>query len=525
MAPNLATLPNEILWTILRNFCLHCTREYDYDAPDGYLRASEGGEQGHDNPSWYSHKHSQALYSMCLVSRRFLSVAQPLLHHDFIPGYGDSWRSNVFSWDRRLSSFLRTIARRRDLAALVRRIYVHPYLRRCIKPEEAHSALDDAGARALVNFNVAEYTAHFQAMLVEADDVQSDALGLLGVLLALVPNLDRLSLHVTRSAGDIPVRAFQALAQAIAGQTLLSRLQTLDICSHSEGSVLFSLDQHANGILRTAGRNLVALNLHMCGAATLRIEPDELHLRHLRITQSCLRDDDFGALVSACGAGLETFVYEASYPSMELASCVFELPTVDNRQPTDHLLRYLVKFEATLKLLHLDLRSRQYVSSLWDCGCTQPLTGTITLQGFRALEDVFMSACSICPETAPVKGDTELLTRSLPPNIRTLKLAGRVATTRLTNALSYLAEMAAQDDGRFATLERIRCDESMAQIVDEMAVPGLFDTAGVDFGYDTWPLSKATVPTGAILGRGPFGESYSTFPCVPLPMPPPDPDL
>ncbi|KAL4871123.1 hypothetical protein BDV12DRAFT_194769 [Aspergillus spectabilis] len=42
-----------------------------------------------------------------------------------MPGYGDSWRSDLYTWDGRLTSFMRTVARRRDLAATVKRIYVH----------------------------------------------------------------------------------------------------------------------------------------------------------------------------------------------------------------------------------------------------------------------------------------------------------------------------------------------------------------------------------------------------------------
>lgn len=117
-----------------------------------YFRPCKGREQNPDSPSWYSHDYPGTLYSLCLVSRRFLSTAQTLLHHDFLPGYGDSWWSRAFSWDRRLPAFLRTIVRRRDLAASVKRIFVHRHLLRQIGQEEAHLALDDA-ARVLDNLN------------------------------------------------------------------------------------------------------------------------------------------------------------------------------------------------------------------------------------------------------------------------------------------------------------------------------------------------------------------------------------
>ncbi|KUI58197.1 hypothetical protein VP1G_05508 [Cytospora mali] len=528
MAPNLSDMPDEVLGVILGNFCLHCTREHDYDGPEGYFRSSKRGEQDPDCPSWYSHDYSPALQSMCLVSRRFLSIAQPLLHHAFLPGYGDSWRSTVFSWDRRLSAFLRTIVRRPDLAASVKRIYVHPNLLCQIKPEEANSALDDA-ARVLVNLDVAEYTAHFEAMLAGAGSLYTDGLRLLGVVLTLFPNLDRLSLQVTGPTGGIPAQAFQTLASAISpGQRPQSRLKTLDICSQSEGQKLFDLDHHASGILEVAGYNLETLNIHMCGAAGLRIEEDRLRLRHLRITQSWLGDVSLGKILSACAPGLETFVFEASYPSTESLQCVFVWPDgVDRRQPTDLLLRHLVKFRATLKSLHFDLRSRSNPPG----GYTIPLTGTDTLTSFEALENVFISASSICSPEEPINADTELLTNLLPPNMRTLNLAGDTlvaATNRLAKALVHLAKTAAQGRGRFGALERVRCDTSMAQVVDEMAVPELFAAAGIDFGYESWSLSEATVPKGALSMWDRVNDGYAHWPSVPMPLPPDndsDPDL
>lgn len=322
MAPNLAGFPDEILMSVLGRLCLHCTGEYDYDTPDGYFRAYKGGaggkgqEQVPGSPSWYSNDHTRGLHSMCLVSRRFLSLAQPILHHTFLYGYGNSWKSSAFSWDRRLSAFLRTLLGRPDLAALIRRIYVHPYLCRHVEPDEVNSALNNA-ARVLdhLNFNVAEYTAPFQEMLKKAGRLQTDALKLLGVVLALVPNLDRLSLQVTGHTGGIPAQALQTLAPTRPG--LLSRLKTLDICCRSAGLTYFSLDHHASGILEVASYGLETLNLHMCGSSMLRIGEDRLYLRHLRITQSELTDKSFGALLSACAPGLETFVHEASYPYID----------------------------------------------------------------------------------------------------------------------------------------------------------------------------------------------------------------
>ncbi|RAQ40920.1 hypothetical protein AFGD_007303 [Aspergillus flavus] len=70
----------------------------------------------------------QGLTSLCLVCRHLCGAVQPILYQDFMLGYGDSWRSDLYTWHGRLSSFMWTVAHRRDLAALVKRIYIHPYL-------------------------------------------------------------------------------------------------------------------------------------------------------------------------------------------------------------------------------------------------------------------------------------------------------------------------------------------------------------------------------------------------------------
>lgn len=531
MAPSFVNIPDEILRLILQNFCLHCTREHGYDAIDGYYASRNGDSQDPKSPSWYSPEYSRVLHSMCLASRRFVSVAQAYLHHAFLLGYGDSWRSNGFSWDRRLCAFLRTMARRRDLALLVKRIFVHPYLISCIKVEEARSALEDA-AHVLESRDVAHYIASFQELVMRNGYAQPDGLSLLGLLLALASNLERLSLQVLEFTGGIPGTAFGILATEIPGQRPLSKLTTLDICNHSEGMILFDLDHHASGILDTASVNLQTLNLHMCGAAGLRIGENKLHLRHLHVTQSCLGDAGLEMLLSVCAPGLESFVYEASYPFL-FPSCGYESNYGANghpacqRQPIDNLWRHLFKFRTTLKSLNFDLRGRQGSFPMWAGGRTEPLTGKETLKDFEVLENVFISASSICsPWGILMSGTpgTDLLTKLLPANIKTVQLVGERLdglAEWLASALQHLAEAVSDNDSHFGALERVSCDKSMAQEVDETAAPELFALAGVESGYESWDLSDPTVEKGAFgIGTRDYTREHSTdFPCVPLPLP------
>lgn len=267
----------------------------------------------------------------------------------------------------------------------------------------------------------------------------------------------------------------------------------------------------------------------MCGSARLCIGEDKLHLRHLHLTQSRLGDEDFGMLLLACAPGLETLVYEASYPFAGAPVCGYvedifsDVGWHQTPRPTDRLIRHLVKLRATLKSLHFDLRSRPESGAIWDGAYTTPLTRTIILTSFNVLEDVFISACSICSPEEPVTADVELLNRLLPPSVKTLKLAGErlgAATNRLANALLHLAKSAARGHGRFGAMERVRRDASMARVVDSMGVPYFFAVAGVDFGYESRPLSDAALPRGALL-RWVGGSRLQSLPpcrgqCLPI---------
>lgn len=315
MAPNLANLPNETLSFILRQFCLHCTKAHGYDSPDGYFRSSEcaGGEkQDRDQPSWYSRDYRMALHSMYLVSRRVRSVAQQILYHEFVPGYGDAWRSKQFSWDGRLAAFVRTLVSRPDLAARVERVYVHVYLLRPVTEGEA-----DVIVRAAAGAAADEYLACFQGM---ENLVNIAGLKLVGVVLALLPNLVRLSLQTEGPSAYIPAGAISALA-GLSESGALTKLKTLDVCDRA---LPFSLEYHARGILEVTARigSMTTLNLHSCRDASgggLR------NIRILRVTHSRLSTAGLGALLNSCVTGLKSFVYEATYPSANDISQCFEL--------------------------------------------------------------------------------------------------------------------------------------------------------------------------------------------------------
>jgi hypothetical protein len=174
---------------------------------------------------------------------------------------------------------------------------------------------------------VADYLNHFdvfQGPPYRAARIQLAGPELLGLLLALLPNLDRLSMQVVPVQGGIPAGALATFADIAPrpgswASAPLAHLRTLDICSHSTGRMMFNLNHHASGILETlaatvdAGR-LTTLNLHMCFKAGVRIAEGSLrHLKTLRITRSRLSAADLASLLGCCAApGLEEFVYEVA---------------------------------------------------------------------------------------------------------------------------------------------------------------------------------------------------------------------
>jgi hypothetical protein len=294
---SLDNLPNELILVILGNFCLHC-REGPQETPQAFFEAT--GQQ-YDEPSWYALDVS-ALHSMSLVSTRFLPLAQEILYHEFIPGYGDSWCSAGYDWFWRLVPFLRTVALNPDRAALVKRVHVNLNLLNGVTEVEAQvdAVLEDATqARGI---DLSDFVGPFRELLptFRRDQYRPSADEVVGMLLTCLPHLKTLSFSAGTPLSGVPASALRAV-----GVSALT-IETLDIIG-CDGNSRGRWD----GILELAAPTIRSLSIDICDSDGLSSLTRSLpNLRNLCITNSSSSGSDLASFLSRC-VSLETFSYES----------------------------------------------------------------------------------------------------------------------------------------------------------------------------------------------------------------------
>ncbi|KFY07211.1 hypothetical protein V492_07344 [Pseudogymnoascus sp. VKM F-4246] len=482
----LANLPNETLDLIFSKFSTPQST-----APDAYFR---GTEQLIAERSWHS-LQCGTLFSLCLVSRHFRNVVQPILYREFVPGYGDSWISELYTWDGRLVSFLRAITERPDLAALVKRVYIHSLLVKCISQDGIKQAARELGIKKWE---------------------QMQNIDLVSILITKLPNLS----HFSFQTGVDPQLCLNSSYLRPLRPSFLP-LTTIDINTGAVTDLidyyrLFNLESSAGPVLKLC-KNLETLNLHMCGGIQSQAPIPALpNLKNLCITHSNLTEKDLEGLLSSCSS-LRTFVYEVTEPHIYTApqSCGYEHhdPFVpgDHFSPGGHsyssnAIGYLYRHRAALKSLHLDLRKR--------FGAMSEISSapSFRLKDFTALEHLFFNTGEICynGETQSV-AESQTLVWFLPASIASIDLEGHPGNLfpRFTQGLLGLAKAVSQ--GEFPRLKQIRCD--VGHLIEDYAVCSMFAEVGVDFKEVRFPSSNATVPSNFRAAQRPH---YSPEP-MPLP--------
>lgn len=496
-----------------------------------------------DEPSWYLADFRQPLVSLCLASKRLRDVAQQVLHHEFVLGYGDSWRSTGFSWDRRLTSFLRTVGRQPALAAAVRRMSLHPNLLDAAELGDVAAILDlrrmggGLGIKIQDESRPPRYQGRHgelkrpfvddrwrptpgssrvcvkQAMpygrklrMKYVDDYTCDdnfrerhALGLevLAILIGTLPNVERLSIQ--QSIVDYETPYLSAL-RSVATKSQPRLLKTLDIAAQDYMyETMLRVPLQAAGALELAKDTLQTLNLHMCRDFWTDPEqaPTFRSLKTLRLTGSRLGHKELGVLLSCCTAGLTSFTYEASgsfRPS-------FGSDDVSDFQPPE-AIEALRAHARTLRTLHLDLRRVERNPPV------QPLLPA-SLADFTALEDLFLSLNTLWVEEFTLRRGqsrdlpegvlaSPQLPELLPPSIKSLDIAGRHRYKNLPQLSGRLLGLAraVAEEGKLPGLRQVRCDSKFRRGLNEGLGPdigGLFQGAGVVFEFGCWPLSETTI--------------------------------
>ncbi|KAL2836455.1 hypothetical protein BJY01DRAFT_258645 [Aspergillus pseudoustus] len=456
------------------------------EPPDVYFH---DGSQESSEPAWYS-LQLQPLLSLCLVCKRLGNLAQPLLHREFLLGYGDSWRSNRFTWSGRLIGFMRTVARRRDLAAQVTRIFIHPEIwesHRSKTVVERWQSEQNPVWRSRCPFSWSE-------VRLSEDD-------LIAVLILELPNLQYCSLQVGVDTDEIaPGASFRA--------ALISRLpiKTVDLnlcatsCEVRKSYGKFSIIQRAFSLLNLS-MGLETLNLHQYYGSVLRDDIDPIpalpNLKNLRLTFSWLNERTLQSLLSSCGS-LQTFHYEAtSNPERNDIGYYFYILTSTGNihfRLTD-AVKHLSSHCKTLKSVHLDLRMRGFTQ------CTPEPWTAFSLEQFTTLQHLFLTldefhSVYMVAHASPDQG----LITLLPSSIISLYLAGQITDelSRMEESLIGLAEGVLS--GQLPNLEVVRWDET-ERLSAGFPVHTMFSAAGVDFSYSSWPLSKSTLGESQRIGH------------------------
>ncbi|KAJ5551576.1 hypothetical protein N7535_000479 [Penicillium sp. DV-2018c] len=502
-------LPLELVHMILAHLDIDCRHTKQPDPLDTPHRLS----QSPDMPSWYSMK-LQPLLSLCLVSRSFRNIFQPILFQEFMRGCGDSYVSQVYTWDGRLLSFLRTVARRRDLAGFVRRIRIVPHLfqasrqalekeersrrgkrkrrescqtpvvvsdtspalRKSIQDEEAHDTLHEVGVALGIRMTG-----------------QLSAKDLIILLIAALPNLEHCSLFVGPDSIMSSVQPWPLLKAGISQLPL----QVLNI-SVLDSSQDFELDYIAQSLLELSPR-LESLNLHRCDGTGQYVPlPSLPNLKHIRIMCSRLNEQTLENILNTCDS-LCSFTYEArGKPGDPPFERLHSWDSSDHFE-LHNAARYLSRHHKTLKSVHIDLRHR---------GGNIAVPKPFSFRELTALKHLFFNLdefhSRFFKQDWP---DDQVFLQILPSGIESLHLAGHIGKEFPRLQLYLLGLAQALIRGEFRDLKEIRWDIA-AQLVREEVVVSVFADSGVDFNFHSWPETSLTFDRSAITPAPNYEHSF-----------------
>ncbi|RSL81797.1 hypothetical protein CEP51_005568 [Fusarium floridanum] len=495
MKPSLNNLPVEILVEILGQFCLHCRNEFHEPAGLDVSFQHENDVRPKQDPyehSWYA-LDRDALFSISLSCRKLHRLAQDVLYHEFMLGYGDSVCSRVYNFEGRFASFMRAVGQRRDLAAEVRKVAIHPLLMENLSTKEIRDLLlESAGVlgidlvqawkRRIVEASTTELRQchwfygeflrifltpgvenHRQVILdvwqlpLDFKIVESE---LIAILIALLPNVDHLSLwQDQQSKLHLCPSAFRAL-----GITSLPKLKTLET----------EINSHPILALAT-------------GLETLNVREflphpnqdfDLPNLKTLRLARMTCKKENVLAIISRCTGGLGAFLYEQE--------AVEVTPDADDDYLTpSQAVEALKPHRKTLETLHLDFRCIY--------NTPPPDPAFFSFEDFCSLKRLLVSTAAIFysppANSYAQEKDRDRIWSRLPPSIVSLHLIEDEATKleAIQEGLIGLADMKKSHPKMFPHLVQLHL--GARDKLDE-AVDRIMDAAGIVLTVGFLPTSS-----------------------------------
>ncbi|KAJ4129715.1 hypothetical protein NW754_003998 [Fusarium falciforme] len=481
---SILNLSNEIFLSIFGYFCLHCQHEYNQSWDDRPFRSHDasGGKQQPDAKSWYSiDRHT--LFSLSLTSKRFRDLAQPIMYHEFVLGYGDSWLSESYTWEGRLVSFIRTLSRRPDLAHRVKVMYIHTSLfgRNTDESRTANRVVILEAAHAL-GIDLPEAWRQRMSRVTDAEsydwpEVYQVFLGCylddkLAILIAQTPHLEYLSLQGDNRWPSCGLAKSSLSALRVSNLPL----KTLDL-----GIGGYPIIELAPG--------LETLNLHQYTLHFGHSIPNMPSLRTLRVTDALMLAVTLQKLLDACTGGLVAFEYEAAKDETQgLRGGHF--------QPSD-AIEFLDKHKNTLQVLHLDLSKRDVQM--------RKIPPELSLKEFPTLKHVFINSIPLFGfvQKREQNVDSRVLIRLLPPSIASLTIEKNHYRNFVKEALFDLADWKSQNPGEFPNLTWVACRPK----IKSSTLASLFQAVGVNFNGKVRSLSKIKPYL-----NGPNADSILVFP-------------
>lgn len=507
---SLGDLSVEILMLIFGEYCLHCKGELSDDFDVSPLKAQPGAPLG-DEHLWYSiDRHT--LCSLCLVNRKLAGVAQNILYHEFILGYGETWKTNLW-WDHRLSSLMRTIARRPELAFQVKALLINHQIlptdrgyektRALLQkpPEVFRDAESVLGADLRDVWRQRALDVRYESRFPESDGaIMSESfigdflsnngdcdfrpfpehkynlwtrqvIGWLGaeliaVLIALLPNIEYLGLH----SGKGRLR-YGFPRNALSGMGICYRpIRKLHLGIEAVSPILD---------LATDLEELIITGLY--GNDLKKRIPVMPKVKTLRLIDCHFERDELQRILLDCVTGLHRFTYQDQFPSILHQSSRHRRDQVQY----DEVLDFLEPHKSTLRSLHIDLSRRAMCSHL-------PLTLHGTLQDFSSLTQLYIDwSATRQPRMTPINRGN-MLVNLMPPSIESLVLKDsykdRLArgtwpgyqAQLFKENLKKILDVKRTEAGRLPNLKFVGCHESMQ--FEELV--GEFEQVGVRLGVD-----------------------------------------